>query len=83
MRPLTTPSIETADPSLPPLAFRFSPCGGFRLCDSAGLAIRTSEENPVHSQGRASGKLALYLEVFPSRLCRVYLWEPEGSKNPA
>ena len=74
MRPLETMKIETADESLSPLAFRFSLCGGFRVSQSEGLAIRSGEENPVYSQGRVDGKLAIHLEVFPSRLCRVYLW---------
>lgn len=75
MRPLEVAKIETADPVLSPLGFHFSTCGGYRVCDSEGLAIRTGMENPIHSQGRAEGGLALHLEVFPSRLCRVYLWQ--------
>ncbi len=75
MRPLEAAKIETADRVLPPLGFQFSKCGGYRVCDSEGLAIRTGMENPIHSDGRAEGKLALHLEVFPSRLCRVYLWQ--------
>jgi hypothetical protein len=77
MRPLETVVLETSDPILPPLGFHFSACGGYRICDSQPLAIRTGTENPIHSQGRFEGKLALHLEVFPSRLCRVYLWVAE------
>lgn len=74
MQPLETTKLDTSDSILTPLGFQFSSCGGFRVCDSEGLAIRTGMENPIHSQGRAEGSLALHLEVFPSRLCRVYLW---------
>lgn len=74
MWPLEVPTIETADLFLPPISFGFSSCGSYRVCTSEGLAIRTGEENPIHSQGRSDGRLAIHLEVFPSRLCRVYLW---------
>lgn len=76
MEPLEVGKITTRDVFLPPLGFGFSSCGSYRVCESERLAIRTGLENPIHSQGRSDGRLALHLEVFPSRLHRIYLWRP-------
>ena len=75
MVPVSTDSIYTCNYSSSPLSFSFSKDGAFRICETEGLAIKTTAENPVHSSGRADGKLALHLEVFPSRTCRLYLWD--------
>ena len=75
LRPMEKRSIETSDSALPPLTFQFSACGGYRINDIQSLAIRTGSENPIYSQGHVDGAVALHLEVFPSRLCRVYLWK--------
>ena len=68
-------SLDCRDYTLEPLGFTFTSDGAFRVCPTEGLAVRATGENPVHSTGRAQGKFALHLEVFPSGKCRLYLWD--------
>ena len=83
MRPLETVGIETTDPTLPSLAFHFAACGGYRISESHPLAIPTGNDTPIHGQGRTNGRCALHLEVFPTRLCRIYFWKRLLSTGPA
>lgn len=74
MLPLENLCLETKDSALPSLAFLFAACGGYRISESQPLAIPTGNETPIFSQGRVDGRIALHIEVFPTRLCRIYFW---------
>lgn len=81
MSPVEARKLSTDEYKARGLQFTFSPDGAFRSCVAEGFAIRAGAENPMKGEGRASGKWALYLEVFPSRVCRVYVWQRQPSKE--
>ncbi len=81
MRPVEARKLATDEYRARAIEFAFSSDGAYRTCSAESLAIRAGAENPVMGAGRVSGRWALYLEVFPSRLCRVYVWERQAGKE--
>lgn len=81
MKPVRGIKLDTTNRTLPPLPFEYLVDGSYRVCSEEGLAVRCGDENPIHASCRASGKVAIGLEVFPSRLCRLYLWDRLSGKE--
>lgn len=84
MRNLPGARMSTYSQKCPEIAFAHQSDGAYRVCRELGLAIPSCPEGvPVRSFGRGDSELALYVEIFPSKLCRVYLWEAPEAEVPA
>ena len=84
MQTLPGARISTDRGKRPEIQFNFHVDGAFRVCSDLGLAIASGDgSNPVRGLGRGDGELAIYVELFASKLCRVYLWEAAEVEVPA
>ena len=76
MRSLPDARISTSPQKCPEIIFVYQSDGAYRVCHELGLAISSCQEGvPVRAFGCGDSELALQVEIFASKLCRVYFWE--------